>query len=123
LPLHRHWCCRSRWLDLEGVAPGTPAQQAIDYCNVWYTEVAAVGYTPGWYIGANPGLSADQRYRDLRMTSYWRGGSSEQAGVPTEIPHRGYQMTQRITKPNGGEFDMDVVKTDNLHATVRWCVA
>jgi hypothetical protein len=111
------------WLDLEGVAPGTAAQDVIDYCNAWYDEVSAVGYIPGVYVGANPGLSADQLYWDLRMASYWRGGSSEAAGVPADIPHRGYQMTQRITGTAGSEVDKDVVKTDNFNGRVQWCLA
>jgi nucleotide-binding universal stress UspA family protein len=47
------------WVDLEGVAVGTPPQNVIDYCNSWHAEVTAVGYTSGIYVGANPGLSAD----------------------------------------------------------------
>lgn len=47
------------WLDLEGVSNGSQAQDVIDYCNEWYDEVSAVGYVPGLYIGAGPGLSAD----------------------------------------------------------------
>lgn len=111
------------WLDLEGVASGCPAQHVIDYCNAWYDEVAAVGYIPGVYIGANPGLTADQLYWELRIASYWRGGSSVSAGVPADIPHRGYQMTQRITGAPGSEVDMDVIKTDNFNCAVHWCVA
>ncbi len=111
------------WLDLEGVASGTPVQQVIDYCNAWYAEVAGVGYVPGVYVGANPGLSADQLYWDLRMASYWRGGSSESAGVPADIPHRGYQMTQRITGTGSYEFDSNVIRTDNFNCAVQWCVA
>jgi hypothetical protein len=111
------------WLDLEGVAAGTPAQNVIDYCNNWYAEVAAVGYVPGLYVGANPGLTADQLYWDLHMASYWRGGSSEAAGVPSDIPHRGYQMVQRITGAGTAEFDFDTIKTDRFGGAVQWCVA
>ena len=111
------------WLDLEGVASGTSAQQVTDYCNSWFNEVAAVGYVPGVYVGANPGLSADQLYWDLRMKSYWRGGSSASAGVPEEIPNRGYQMRQRITGSGANEFDSDVIKADNFNSAVQWCVA
>jgi hypothetical protein len=111
------------WLDLEGVAHGTAAQHVIDYCNACNDEVAAVGYIPGVYIGANPGLSADQLYWDLRIASYWRGAASESAGVPADIPHRGYQMTQRITGAAGSEVDRDVIKTDNFNTAVQWCVA
>jgi len=111
------------WLDLEGVASATQAQDVIDYCNEWYDEVSAVGYVPGVYIGANPGLSADQIYWDLSMKSYWRGGSSEESGVPADIPNRGYQMIQRIGGIGASEFDSDVIKTDNFDGAVRMCVS
>jgi hypothetical protein len=111
------------WLDLEGVVDDAEAQDVIDYCNAWHDAVAAAGFTPGVYIGASPGLTADEIYWDLRMQSYWRGGSSAAAGVPTDIPHRGYQMVQRITGTGNSEFDSDVIRTDNFGGKVRMCVA
>jgi Domain of unknown function (DUF1906) len=111
------------WLDLEGVAPVAQTQDVIDYCNQWYDEVFSVGYVPGVYIGANPGLSADQIYWDLKMTSYWRGGSSEASGVPADIPNRGYQMIQRITGAGSSEFDSNVVSADHFGGTVKMCVS
>jgi hypothetical protein len=111
------------WLDLEGVAKGTQAQDVIDYCNEWYDEVSAVGYLPGVYIGANPGLSADEIYWDLSMKSYWRGGSSSKSGVPDDIPNRGYQMVQRITGSGVREFDSDVTHSDNFGGKALWCIA
>jgi hypothetical protein len=112
----------SVFLDLEGVASGTAAQDAIDYCNAWHTQVAAVGYVPGLYIGANPALTADQLYWDLKMQSYWRGGSSESSGVPADIPHRGYQMRQRITGAGASEFDSDMIAADNFGGAVQLCL-
>jgi hypothetical protein len=111
------------WLDLEGVAPASKAQDVVDYCNAWYDEVSRVGYVPGVYIGASPGLSADQIYWDLSMKSYWRGGSDPKAGVPADIPNRGYQMTQRITGSGTREFDSDVTHSDNFEGKVLWCIA
>jgi hypothetical protein len=111
------------WLDLEGVASSAQAQDVIDYCNEWYDEVSSVGYAPGVYIGAAPGLTADQLYWDLKMTSYWRGGSSPASGVPADIPNRGYQMIQRITGNGSSEFDSDVVTTDNFGGAVMMCVS
>jgi hypothetical protein len=111
------------WLDLEGVSLTSEPQDVIDYCNEWYDEVNAVGLVPGVYIGANPALLADQLYWDLNMKSYWRGGSSEESGVPLEIPNRGYQMVQRITGSGTGEFDSDVIRTDNFGGAVRMCVS
>ena len=40
----------SVWLDLEGVAEGTPTIDVIAYCNAWYDPVAAAGYVPGLYV-------------------------------------------------------------------------
>jgi hypothetical protein len=111
------------WLDLEGVAPATQTQDVINYSNQWYDEVSAVGFVPGVYIGANPGLSADQIYWDLSMKNYWRGGSSEESGVPADIPNRGYQMLQRITGAGTSEFDSDVIRTDNFGGAVQMCVS
>jgi hypothetical protein len=110
------------WLDLEGVSPASQPQDVIDHCNEWYDEVSTVGFVPGAYIGANPILSADQIYWDLSMKSYWRGGSGEESGVPADIPHRGYQMAQRITGSGTDEFDSDVIRTDNFGGAVRMCV-
>ena len=111
------------WLDLEGVAPGSQPEDVIAYCNEWYDEVKAVGFIPGVYIGANPGLSADQIYWELNMQSYWRGGSSVNAGVPADIPNRGYQMKQHITGSGASVFDSDVTQSDNFGGTVLWCVS
>jgi len=111
------------WLDLEGVAPGAQPDDVIAYCNQWYDEVSAVGYVPGLYIGANPGLSADQLYWDVSMQSYWQGGSGPDAGVPADIPNRGYQMKQRITGSGTSEVDSDVTHADNFGGTVLWCAS
>ena len=55
------------WCDLEGVATGTPAQQVIDFCNAWYDAVAAAGYVPGIYVGANCILTGQQLRSDLKF--------------------------------------------------------
>ena len=111
------------WLDLEGVAASTQAQDVIDYCNEWYDEVSSVGFAPGIYIGSNPGLSADQLYWDLPMKSYWRGGSNVESGVPADIPHRGYQLKQRIAGSTASKFDSDVTCADNFGGKVIWCMS
>jgi len=50
------------WLDLEGVAPGTPAQNVIDYCQAWYNDVNSAGYIPGIYVGYDTILDSQQLY-------------------------------------------------------------
>jgi hypothetical protein len=72
-------------------------------------------------IRSNPGLTADQLYWDLKTKHYWKGGSSAIAGVPDDIPQRGYQLIQRIHYPGTSlEFDSNVTKTDNFDGGVMW---
>ena len=109
------------FLDLEGVKVGAADTDVIAYCNAWFAEVEAVGYVSGVYIGAAPGLSADQLYWNLKTKHYWKGGSSSKAGVPDDIPQRGYQLTQYIENPEQpNEFDKNVTKTDNFNGGVMW---
>ncbi len=110
------------WLDLEGVAVGTPAADVIAFCNAWFQQVENAGFASGVYIGANPGLSADQLYWDIRTTHYWKGGSNAEAGVPADIPPRGYQLVQRINDPGPYEFDSDFTRTDAFGGSVMWAV-
>ncbi|MGH6871963.1 MAG: glycoside hydrolase domain-containing protein [Rhizomicrobium sp.] len=100
------------WVDLEGVASGTSSQDVIDYCNAWAAPVAAAGYVPGLYVGADAILNSDELYWDISYQHYWRSGSS----VP-DVAVRGYQLFQRI---GGGDIDQDATKTDNLGGTVLW---
>lgn len=67
------------FLDLEGVKNGVSASDVIDFCNAWFAEVEGVGYETGVYVGAAPGLTADQLYWNLRTKHYWKGGSSFRA--------------------------------------------
>lgn len=100
----------SVWLDLEGIAAGTPANAVISYCNAWFKEVESAGYTTGVYVGANSILSADELYLSLKTTHYWKSGSN----VP-DIPHRGYCMVQHIIpddKVGGVKIDRNVTFVD-----------
>lgn len=107
------------WLDLEGVAAGTPAQSVSDYCNSWYDQVAARGFVPGIYIGAQAILTSGQLYSSLKFQHYWKSGST----VPN-VAQRGYQMTQfnlDITM-NGIQIDEDKTQNDQLGGQVQWLV-
>ncbi|WFU23926.1 murein L,D-transpeptidase catalytic domain family protein [Bradyrhizobium sp. CB1717] len=100
----------SVWLDLEGIAAGTPASAVIAYCNAWFKEVESAGYTTGVYVGANCILSADELYLSLKTKHYWKSGSN----VP-DIPHRGYCMVQHIIpddKIGGVAIDRNVTFVD-----------
>ena len=104
------------WCDLEGVATGTPAQQVIDYCTAWYNAVAAAGYVPGIYVGANCILTGTQLYENLPFQHYWKSLSN----VP-EIPNRGYQMIQTLGSPvSGVSIDNDTTQNDQKGGTVIW---
>ena len=104
------------WLDLEGVASGTAAQTVTDYCTNWYNAVAASGYVPGIYVGANCILNGTQLY-DLPFQHYWQSLST----VPA-IPVRGYQMVQSGVSAlvNGISIDKDVTQTDQQGGTALW---
>jgi hypothetical protein len=98
------------WVDLEGIDHGTSAEDVIAYCNAWCAEVVAAGFVPGVYVGASAILSGDQLYWRLQFKHYWKSGST----VP-DIPHRGYQMVQRIVsgdRPFGVDIDRNVAMTD-----------
>jgi len=92
------------WLDLEGVAQGTAAQDVADYCNAWLAEVAPAGYLPGLYVGSGAVLDGEQLYEMLSFTYYWRSGSN----VP-EVATRGYCMVQTID----ASFEIDEVAYDS----------
>lgn len=104
------------WCDLEGVDPGASAQQVIDYCDAWYDAVAAPGYVPGIYVGANAILNGEALFDRLKFSHYWKSLST----VPN-IPIRGYQMIQRNQHvENGISICEDLTQTDLLEGTVIW---
>jgi hypothetical protein len=59
------------WLDLEGVAVGTPHEDIIQFCNYWYDRVYRSGFQPGVYVGWHSGLTASELYKRLKFTRYW----------------------------------------------------
>lgn len=106
------------WADLEQIDMSTPAQDVIDYCNNWFTQVAAAGYVPGLYVGADAILSPDQLYSALNTKHYWRSGS---ASTP-DVTKRGYQMVQQIDGTAVGtvQIDTDLTYTDAFGDSVLW---
>ncbi len=104
------------WCDLEGVATGTASSVVIDYCQAWYTAVAAAGYVPGLYVGANCILTGQQLYSNLSYQHYWKSLSN----VPM-VATRGYQLIQGAeTTVNGIGIDSDTTQNDNLGGAVLW---
>jgi len=107
------------WLDLGGISTGVESDDVITYCNAWCDAVSAGGYEPGVYVGADCILSGDELFWRLKTKHYWRSGSS----VP-DVPHRGYQLVQRIgigpDVVNGINVDRDHSLTDALGGTAIW---
>jgi hypothetical protein len=107
------------WCDLEGVNAASVAPDVIGYCNAWFDAVAAAGFVPGLYVGANCILDGQQIY-DLKYQHYWKSLSR----VPV-LPARGYQLVQTgVTDPvNGIGIDQDVAQTDSAGGQAIWLTA
>jgi len=105
------------WLDLEGVKISAAAQDVIDFCNAWFAQVEGAGYVTGVYVGASAILTGDQLFFNLKTKHYWKSGST----VP-DIPHRGYQMIQRIVPGDvvaGVEIDRNLTIDDGFGDAVQ----
>ena len=100
----------SVYLDLEGVKAGTSKANIIVFCNAWYDEVLAGGYTPGIYVGFDAFLTGDELYTKLKFQHYWKSFSA----VP-DVAKRGYEMIQKVeTTVNGIKIDIDEATGDRL---------
>lgn len=110
------------WLDLEGIGSDAGVEDVIAYCNAWFAPVAAAGFVPGVYVGADCVLDGNELFWRLRTRHYWRSGSL----VP-DVEQRGYQLIQRITSAqdivNGIEIDRDLTQVDALGDNVLWLQA
>ncbi len=107
------------WCDLEGVADGTVAAQVVAYCNSWYDAVAAAGYAPGLYVGADAVLDGQALHDLLKFSHYWKSLSD----VP-DVAVRGYQMIQSNEHTaNGIGIDEDRTQNDSLGGAVVWLAA
>ncbi|MGD0735845.1 MAG: glycoside hydrolase domain-containing protein [Terracidiphilus sp.] len=106
------------WCDLEGVNAVSGSPDVIGYCNAWFDAVAAAGFVPGLYVGANCILDGQQIY-DLKFQHYWKSLSR----VP-DLPARGYQMVQTgVAAPvNGIGIDQDVTQTDLEGGQAVWLI-
>ncbi len=107
------------WLDLEGIKSGVDSEDVIAYCNAWFDEVAAAGFVPGVYVGADCILDGDALFWRLKTQHYWRSGSTT-----PDIPQRGYQLVQRITSApdvvNGIAIDRNITMNDEFGDSVLW---
>lgn len=103
------------WLDLEGIAPGTPVADIIAYCNNWADAVSNAGFVPGVYVGYDTFLSSDQ-LAALHFTHFWKSFST----VPA-VTGRGYQLIQtQGAAAHGVQYDNDLTQTDGQGGSVMW---
>lgn len=103
------------WCDLEEVAPSSSSVDVAAYCNAWYDQAKAGGFTPGLYVGDQCGLSARQLYQMLRFSRYWAAYNLDADNYPAV---RGVQMRQ-YEYPGAGriigvpfEYDVNVIQAD-----------
>jgi tetratricopeptide (TPR) repeat protein len=116
-PRYRFPSRRERMARPRGDSAISPSQVVIDYCNAWFTEVEAVGFVTGVYVGANAILSGDELFWRLKTKHYWHSLSR----VP-DIPHRGYQMFQSAVRHPLAAVDIDrnVTMNDAFGDSVLW---
>jgi len=106
------------WCDLEGVEHGTPAGDVVEFCNEWHDAVAALGFSPGLYVGDSCVLSPNELYSLLRFESYWSAYNLNSDAVPAV---RGVQMKQHVAQRadfiagfDNQNMDVDVLCGDAL---------
>jgi hypothetical protein len=98
------------WCDLEGVKLRTDHRDVIAFCNNWYNMVAATGFTPGLYVGYDPGLTSSELYYKLKFEHYWSAYNLNRDQAPLV---RGVQMKQGFETVNFGvRYDPDTVQAD-----------
>lgn len=109
------------WCDLEGTAADPRDVDA--FCRRWYEEVGKAGYTPGLYVGFDPGLSAVELYR-LPFEHYWSAYNLNADQLPAV---RSVQMKQGIEKVLAGvRYDPDTIVRDKkgglplMQVDVEW---
>lgn len=108
------------YCDLEGVATDTPDAVVIEYCEAWYAQVLAAGFTPGLYVGWHCGLSSAQLYA-LPFAQYWGAYNLNRDEEPAE---RGISMKQIAMKAPHGcpDIDADKIHPDALGGLPILCV-
>lgn len=100
------------WCDLEGVRTSVDSRDVIAFLNNWHQQVGQAGYTPGLYVGYDPGLSAFQLYYKLRFEHYWSAYNLNKDQLPLK---RGVQMKQGEEKTLLGiKYDPDFIQADSL---------
>lgn len=101
------------FLDLESVSMSVSSSTVIDYCTNWYNEVDSAGFSPGIYVGANPGISQTE-LSNLPFTYYWKSASD----VPT--PDSGWDLIQTSITGSVNGLPVDIDETQETDTPVRW---
>jgi len=109
-------------VDVEGIAPGTPAAVVTDYINAWSAAIVAAGYQAMVYVGYAAVLTPAQLYNDLpNVHAYWSDFGKRQVAV------RGFclkQLAEDVTLPGTNfEVDPDEMMADALGGFPTWMVA
>lgn len=100
------------WCDLEGVDHDVKSGSVIDFCNNWLEQVAQAGFTPGLYVGFDPGISSDDLYHRLGFEHYWSAYNLNRDQFPAV---RGVQMKQAPEQTvHGVKIDPDTIQSDAL---------
>lgn len=114
------------WLDLEGVALGTPERVIAEYCNAWHEAVSGAGFLPGLYVGWHCGLTPYVLYHALAFSHYWAAYNLNADEQPIV---RGVQMRQWVKVPADvppgitQSFDVDTILADKLGGLPAWITA
>jgi len=65
------------WLDMEGVAAGTLAADAIAHAQRWYEAVRPAHFAPGMYVGWACGLTDDELYHAVSFPRFWKAYNAD----------------------------------------------
>jgi peptidoglycan hydrolase-like protein with peptidoglycan-binding domain len=106
------------FIDLEDVDQTAQFSDVMDFCTKWADVVAAAGYRPGVYVGANNIPITSKQLASLPVVHYWKSGST----VP-DVEGIGYQMVQKINPPErhfGIDIDRDTTHVDKDGRRVHW---
>ncbi|HEX8360664.1 MAG TPA: glycoside hydrolase domain-containing protein [Longimicrobium sp.] len=105
------------WLDLESVSGSAAEADVVAYCNNWYGQVAAAGFTPGIYVGWQPMIPNSDLFTRLKFKQYWGAYN-----VDAVIPHRGWVMKQTPASKQvaGIEHDDNITHVDGEGGQVIW---
>lgn len=99
------------YVDLEGMALGTAADEAFAYATLWLSTIADQGFTPGAYWGYRQPIPPERRGLVGAKTHWSDAGRREVVGRGCAM-HQGQQFSMM-----GMPFDPDEVAADAMGET------